>query len=110
MTTKHKDYDLIMAWANGAEIEYFAKGDGFDCWVDVKNPIWDNAIYRIKTEPKHDIVLYAYAENYKCGGIALITNAYKNFAEDNPIKHRCKENIKLIYDGNTNEIKAVELI
>ena len=103
MTTKHKHYDLIMAWANGAEIEYFAKGDGFECWVDVKNPIWDNAIYRIKPEPKHDIVLYAYSgmsvDNY-----AYLTSA---FSKDNLSK---TPNIKLTYDGETNELKAVEVI
>ena len=104
---KHKHYELIIAWANGAEIEYYRNYGDDKIWVNCTNPVWDeNREYRIKPEPKTDIVLYAYSgmavDNY-----AYLTSAWNLdssvFLDKNP-------NIKLTYDGETNEIKSVELI
>jgi hypothetical protein len=44
---KHKHYDLIVAWAGGAEIEYF--NPSIKEWRDYSNPNWDvDNCYRIK--------------------------------------------------------------
>jgi hypothetical protein len=45
---KHKHYDLILAWANGAEIQNEYKDK---VWIDEEYPFWypDNN-YRIKPE------------------------------------------------------------
>ena len=46
---KHKHYEMIVAWADGAEIEVDA-GDGN--WILVEPPLWFAAdTYRIKTAP-----------------------------------------------------------
>jgi hypothetical protein len=43
---KHKHYELILAWANGAEIQRLVSGAWFDCDV---NPNWDiSSKYRVK--------------------------------------------------------------
>jgi len=45
----HRHVQLIKAWADGAQIEYWDfKGD----WVEVSNPCWELEIYRIKPESK----------------------------------------------------------
>lgn len=46
---KRKHYDLIIAWANGAEIEYsYGSGDS-KYWKYIENPTWDSHVsYRIK--------------------------------------------------------------
>ena len=46
---KHKHYDFIVAWADGAKIQGRYKGGG---WVDFNNPFWDgnDAEFRIKPE------------------------------------------------------------
>ena len=45
----HRHAQLIKAWADGAQIEYWDfKGD----WVEVSNPCWEMEMYRIKPEPK----------------------------------------------------------
>jgi hypothetical protein len=46
---KHKHYDLIIAWANGAKIQGRYNGGG---WVDFTSPFWDgnDAEFRIKPE------------------------------------------------------------
>ena len=38
MTTKHKHYDCIIAWAEGKQIEYYASG--LDKWFFVQSPNW----------------------------------------------------------------------
>jgi len=42
---KHKHADLIKAWADGAQIEYWSFND---TWVEVSNPCWEQELYRIK--------------------------------------------------------------
>jgi hypothetical protein len=43
---RHKHYDMIIAWADGAEIQRLVSGAWFDCDV---NPNWDvSGEYRIK--------------------------------------------------------------
>jgi len=45
MRTKHKHYDVIVAWANGEEIQYEHKGS----WIDINDPDWYETVnYRIK--------------------------------------------------------------
>lgn len=62
---KHKHYDCIIAWANGAEIEYF---NSYGKWVSaVGNPLWgSDTQYRVKpktvmVELPLNVVKYAAA-------------------------------------------------
>jgi len=49
---RHKHAPLIIAWAEGAEIQF--KGELSSCWLPTGNPMWrDNYKYRIKPrEPR----------------------------------------------------------
>jgi len=47
MGTKHKHYDVIVAWANGEEIEYRLGPNGY--WISIVDPSWLHSTeYRIK--------------------------------------------------------------
>ena len=47
---KHKHAELIIAWANGAEIEC---GYGYEHWIDAPCPSWaEDMFYRIKPKPR----------------------------------------------------------
>ena len=47
MSNKHKHADVIKAWADGAEIQYYA--EDADRWVDTSMPKWLTfAQYRVK--------------------------------------------------------------
>lgn len=49
--TPHKHRDVIIAWANGARIEY--RNFDSNVWQEISNPNWMAYIeYRIKQEPK----------------------------------------------------------
>ena len=107
MPNKHKHYNLIMAWANGAKVQYLDFSGG---WHSIDNPFWDEDIeHRIKPEPNPDIVLYAYSESCGIRGThAGLTGAWDLKFFNNNIEY--KPNLKLIYDGETNEFKSVEKI
>jgi len=58
--TPHKHAELIKAWADGAEIEYFALEGS---WLPTTRPEWSwNGKYRIKPEPKPDYTQLIYAK------------------------------------------------
>lgn len=47
MPTRHKHADVIIAWANGAEIQFFDDGEWIDCHEN--GPRWHEEMrYRIK--------------------------------------------------------------
>ena len=102
---RHKHYDCIIALAKGAEIEHLNR---HGIWEYIKYPSWhDDFVYRIKPEPKPDVVLYAYSKNMKNENAYLICahslDYFKKNIENEP-------NIKLLYDGETKELKSAEKI
>ena len=101
MKTPHKHAELIKAWADGAEIE--VKGSTEDSWFFV-DPDWDTDIeYRIKPEPKPDVVLYA-------------TTWFSATDDSHVLSPRLtktktsSDNIKLTFHGETKELIKAEVI
>lgn len=91
MRAPHKHCDLIVAWANGAEIQFFDDGEWIDCHEN--SPKWHEEMrYRIK--PK--IVKYEGWVNiydYKLGEIdreaALIHPTEKSANEHGADRRAC---------------------
>jgi len=90
---RHKHADLIHAWAEGAQIQSRADG-GY--WEDRDYPSWSpDWEYRIKPEPKPDIVLYpSFVFDY-------LTNEDKWFTGNK---------LKITFDGETKELKGAEVL
>lgn len=86
----HKHAEFIKAWADGAEIQTY---DGIrDVWVDIiGNPAWTSERYRIKPEPKPDVV------QFWC-------------ASCEPLKRPLDNNLKLTFDGDTGQLKSAEVL
>jgi hypothetical protein len=102
MKTPHKHAELIKAWADGAEVEMW---DG-ESWLPRESPYWNEAIvYRIKPEPKPDVVMYARVHAPRNGNIAAyITNAFVNAeAVGQP-------NLRIYYCGETGKLKKAEVL
>lgn len=95
---RHKHADLIHAWAEGAEIQYNV-GDGCG-WHDYEAastaPSWDECCqYRIKPEPKPDVVCYFTAAKH----------------DRQPQTQRlCGDNLKLTFDGETGKLIKAEVL
>jgi hypothetical protein len=90
---KHKYYEAIMAWANGAAIEIKEIEHG--TWRDIKNPAWyEDMEYRIKPTPKPDIV---HEVLIVCG-----MSAGPLLYAASPLE----TNFSLIFDGETRQLKG----
>jgi hypothetical protein len=92
---KHKHYDMIVAWAEGKDIQVkaFSHSDWED--VDMNGEEWyEHYTYRIKPEPKPDVVKYLI-----CG--------LKSWVEvDDQVGHEC---IKIVIDGK-GRLKSAEVL
>lgn len=93
---KHKHAELIKAWADGAEIEFYIEQENL--WVKTETPGWmQDTKYRIKPEPKPDVVRYTTCE------VEMEEYEPTNF------KVNC-DNLKLTFDGETGKLKSAEVI
>ena len=100
---KHKHAELIKAWADGHTIERL--------WTDINHPTrawwmidyqpdWDEYLeYRIKPEPKPDVI-----RAYK------VKNNNAQFGKNDIQCHEFGANLKLIFDGETGELKSAEVL
>ena len=93
MKTPHKHAELIKAWADGAEIEYWGVYD--NRWFDATCPDWNPDVkYRVKPEPKPDVV----------DVVRLSYSAFVHIDYDDPA------NLRLTFDGETGKLKKAEVI
>jgi hypothetical protein len=90
---RHTHADLIIEWANGAQIQCLRSDY---TWVDAIDPSWlERTQYRVKPEPKPDVVEHYYAS---------ICSVY-------PAKRFNRiPNLKLTFDVETCELKAAEVL
>jgi hypothetical protein len=98
----HKD--IIQAINEGKEIQVFRNGDWIKSNLEIiswENPsyfgYYKESEYRIKPEPKPDVVKYANAWTYGLYG------AYEDLTRNPP-------NLKLTFDGETGELKSAEVL
>jgi hypothetical protein len=100
---KHKHYDCIVAWADGAEIQWLSILTGHWEDVDMNGKNWhEHYKYRIKPEPTPDVVKIFYLESHPFLGL--------RFSEEiNPIKDKTKR-ISCTFDSTTGKLKAVEMV
>ena len=89
----HEHAELIKAWADGAEIEWKDR-EGIWRFFNSGGAWLDEVEYRIKPEPKPDVVRYA-----ETGTQAI----YR-------VDRKGGDNIKLTFDGETGELKLAEVL
>jgi hypothetical protein len=92
---KHKHYDMIVAWAEGKQIQFNALDNN---WEPVGScPIWvEDYEYRIKPEPKPDFFTYS-------------TIMLGNTGIQSSVRYG-SDNVKFTYDGETRKLKSAEVI
>lgn len=94
---------IIKAWADGAEVEFLDRPSGR--WTQATTPTWSyDTEYRIKPEPKPDIVGYDFIRSPR--------QIYGNFvaAEEMSGNRRGANStiVKLVYNGETGALKSIE--
>jgi len=107
MGKPHVHKDLIIAWADGAEIEFKLRGEkewrSYQSLGIPNNPKWDETtLYRIKPEP--DIVKYM---GFDCHDDERFCSELHNILE---IVDDWHKQVKLTFDGETGKLKAVEIV
>jgi hypothetical protein len=101
MGKPHKHAELIKAWADGAEIQYRADSNWYDCTSN--SPMWDETQeYRIKPEPKPDVVLFVVYE-----WNPINERTYSSVPNQNQGQF---SNLKLTFDGETGKLKSAEVL
>ena len=102
---KHKHAEFIIAWANGEEVEYQVNAkEGCKPIPSEWKPIfkgwsWDadfSIRYRIKPEPKPDVVYYA--------------NFRKDLISVYHIEKLRNDNLRLTFCAETGELKSAEVL
>ena len=96
----HKWEKEIVAWAGGAKIECrWKNADGpWSAWMEVAHPQWatvDTIEYRIAPEKKPDVVNFVRIQQG--------TTSFPIVVE-----HSGLHNVKIVFDGDTGELKYVE--
>jgi len=92
----HKHAELIKAWADGAEIERY--DHEYKDWLDDEQPIWYEADeYRIKPEPKPDVVEDVFVCKSPMDGYPMM------------VRHDIP-NLRLIFDGESGLFKDAEVL
>ena len=101
MKTPHKHAEIIKAWADGAEIEY--RHEYTIGWCScAETPEWnDDVEYRVKPEPKPDVVLH---------GVAVSDGINHRVWTLCPHNGNPSNNLKLTFDGTTNKLIKAEVI
>lgn len=97
----HVHAECIKAWADGIKVQFKLNGD--IVWNDLDNSGWCNwsekTEYRIKPEPKPDVIHY---------GMAVAGNPCTTFCSE---RHYANyHNLKLTFDGETDKLKKAEVI
>jgi len=102
MKTPHVHAELIKAWADGAEIEAYQGGGSWKC---VSSPEWNmGTTYRIKPEPKPDVVYYgAFDIGDVRSGNRIIDSCFTSMYD-------AGDDIKLTFDGETGKLKSAEVL
>lgn len=98
---------LIKAWADGATIQVLTEDNH---WQDRGSPGWfDGYKYRIKPEPKPDVVRYARASWTEYDDYDRSRNMEQTKTYWTKMKSS-EDNVKATFDGETGELKSIEII
>lgn len=102
MKQPHKHADLIKAWADGAEIEVYWNGK----WEETASPDWNTqAEYRVKPEPKpdvvHDIKVWQSSDQLRKHILHLYNSETRTVGA---------ANLRLTFDGETGKLKKAEVL
>lgn len=104
MKTPHKHAEIIKAWADGAEIEFYDQRYNEHRWKTCgEYPYFEPQVkFRIKSEPKPDTQYWVRVFEHSSGSMFCPHTA--------PATDVRPANIKLTFDGETGKLKSAEVL
>lgn len=102
MKTPHKHAELIKAWADGAQIQWYDTYGKKHVWKDCGESFDWSAPVEFRIKPPEDIVAYGRVrwDGYGCNPRVDSLGGIQGTLD----------NIKLVFDGQTFQIKHAEVI
>lgn len=103
----HVYADVIKAWADGATVEYYHPTLSGGNWILTRSPAWhEDYQYRVKPEPKPDIVSYTNVYPSASTGVS-----HETLEEANKIMQNDRVAvIKITINGETGKLKSAEVV
>ncbi len=102
---EHKHAEVLRAIADGKDVQWQSMSDG--SWNDrrgIFNPIVDcHNNWRVKPEPKPDVVRYVAASSQWTGWTDIATAKQGSYGD---AKNICK----LTFEADTGKLKSVEIV
>jgi hypothetical protein len=103
MTKPHIHAEFIKQWAEGQTIQYWSGSLWFDC--PDNEPSWKKGInYRVKPEPKPDVVMYAMVKLISPNGVAQVQSV--NADRNKTYSDTCM----FVFDGETGVLKSAQVL
>ncbi len=110
----HKHAAVIIAWASGHAIEQRVMRCGeWQPWGQVVSPNptwWEDPCYEFRIKPKEDKVVYAHVERRGEYSAQLYITCEHNWNETSKFAYALPCNVKLTFDGETDQLKQAEVI
>ena len=104
MTKPHIHAEVIKAWADGKQIQYWSNmcEEWFDC--PGNNPPWhEKAKYRVKPAPRPDVVYYGKFIFMSPGGWPYVSGL-------GIAKGDKEDNVMFVFDGETGKLKDAQVL
>ena len=104
MKQPRKHADLIKAWADGAQIQWYDDSIREHRWKDCGEYFdWGCPVqFRIKPEPKPDFVYYGVLDEPARGGYTL--------GSCFTTEQHGRDQLKIIFHGETGNLKSAEVL
>lgn len=102
MTTLRKNAEIIKAWADGAQIQWYDNSIREHRWKDCPEYFdWGAPVsFRIKPEPKPDYVYYGV---FEMDGAMILKSCFTKI-------NNSGDELKLTFDGETGKLKSAEVL
>lgn len=105
----HVHAEMIKAWAEGAIIQYKCPSG----WKDVvcSTPTWGEfETYRVKPEPKPDVILYACIEKNDWKSVMAAKVLACNHTCNADIRKTPSDTVMFVFDGETGKLKDAQVL
>lgn len=114
MNKPHKHAAVIIAWASGHAVEERRMCCGeWQPWKPIISPNpswWEDSCYEFRVAPKPDRVIYAHIESSTRFSIRIAITCEHNWNSNNEPSYTLPCNAKLTFDGETGDLKDMELV
>lgn len=114
MSKPHKHAEVIKAWADGKIVqERIMRHGEWQGWKDVVShapTFWTDSCYEFRIKPVPPQVIYAHVKKTTKYSAQILITCEHNWNEEGKPSYTLPANVMLTFDGETEELKSVEIV